>query len=368
MYTDLPTVRGWGVRGSGLALGLGLGLWFARPAAAQDPPVRLPGMVITASPLPGPRVLTGVVRDTSGDPVNGVEITIPDLKRRLYNDADGLFRFDSMPRGKHRLRARKIGYAPQVREVVVGDSGAVAEFEIVPFARALPPMVTSAERGGLSGVVGDTAFRTLPGAAVRLLGHGMHTTTDSLGTFFIPAKPGVYMVAITKEGYGDRMVGVTIPEDSGRRIMAWLQPSSGSVEVRAVHNVEDLRYRIAWMKKSESVLYTRDQLLALDIEWLYDAVAMTGAKFGATEAYSRDCNVMVNGGPLIRNLATITIDEVESLEVYPGSIGGKRTVGGVTQGSFGASKKIRPAGVSNTYRADFDNQTRFCPIAYVWFR
>ena len=121
--------------------------------------------------------------------------------------------------------------------------GGIGDFELLPLARALPAIVSSAARGGLSGVVGDTAFQSLPGAEVRVMGEDMVTETDSGGAFFLPVRQGRYMVTITKPGFADRVVGVTIPSDSGRRITAFLQPSSANKPVKEVWNLADLQVR-----------------------------------------------------------------------------------------------------------------------------
>src|SRR5689334_9983141 len=69
------------------------------PAAAQDP-VRLPGVSVRAAPpAPGPKLFAGIVRDTEATPLEGVEITIPELQRRVLSNADGTFRFGDMPKG-----------------------------------------------------------------------------------------------------------------------------------------------------------------------------------------------------------------------------------------------------------------------------
>src|SRR4249919_451275 len=106
-------------------------LLLAAPAVGQDP-VRLPGVRVTAAPpLPGPKIFAGVVRDTETTPLEGVEIIIPDLQRRVMSKADGSFRFTDMPKGNFQMRARKIGYAPQVRSFKMEGEGGAGAFELV---------------------------------------------------------------------------------------------------------------------------------------------------------------------------------------------------------------------------------------------
>lgn len=328
-------------------------------------------MVVTATPMPGPRIMVGIVRDTAGNPIAGAEVIIPGFARKLYSNADGTFRFEGIPGGKHRMRARKIGFAPQVREFDLGEEGGVAEFDLVPMARALPAMVSAVDRLGISGVVGDTAYEAVPRAVVRLLANGMQTETDSLGAFHLAARPGRYLVSITKPGFADKIVGVTVPGDSGRRVSVWLQPRPGPVPIREVHNVDDLQTRLAWTKPTDMLYYTHEDLVKRGSEWVYDAVqsAWSRSHPPPREPYSRDCMVVVNGGPSVTNLAYLTVDEVESVEIHVNGGSTRGRVGTTALGKRGQKVTVSPASYSNLDRYAFENGTRVCPSAvYVWLR
>jgi hypothetical protein len=342
----------------------------SRGLEAQDTTTKLPGMVVTATPMPGPRIMVGVVRDTAGIPIPGAEIIIPGFARKLYSNAEGIFRFEGVPEGKHRMRARKIGFAPQIREFRLGDEGGMAEFELVPMARALPAIVSSVDRLGISGVVGDTAFNVIPDAVVRLLANGKHTLTDSVGGFHFPADPGQYMLSIVKPGFVDKIVSVTVPKDSGRRITAWLQPQALAVPVREAHNIDDLQSRIAWVKPTDRVYFTHEDLVKFGSEWVYDALESTRMRNHPPPMvpYSRDCMVVVNGGPSIVNLAYLTVDEVETLEVYLDGGSRRGLVGSISLGKRGRAVTSTPAIYSNRDRAIIQNENRGCPIAYAWLR
>src|SRR2546430_5065950 len=121
-------------------------------------------------------------------------------------------------------------------------------------------MTTTSSRLGLSGVVADTSFNALPGALVRVMGEEFVTHADSTGSFYMPVKSGSYMVAITRDGYRDRVVSVTIPDDIGRRITAYLQPSSGPVSVREAWNLPDLNARLAWRQQTSPFFFTPEEL------------------------------------------------------------------------------------------------------------
>src|SRR5207249_9922151 len=116
-----------------------------RRAAAQDP-VRLPEVKITAQ---GSRSIVGIVTDTSGIPVEGADVTIPSLQRRVVSRSDGSFVFDSVPKGKYDIRARKLGYGPQVKEIKIDTTGGrLDNFELVPIDHLLPAVVARVGRLG----------------------------------------------------------------------------------------------------------------------------------------------------------------------------------------------------------------------------
>ncbi|MEO7457963.1 MAG: carboxypeptidase-like regulatory domain-containing protein [Gemmatimonadaceae bacterium] len=334
-------------------------------AMAQDP-VRLPGVVVKAKPNPpGPKLFAGTVKDTLANPLEGVEVTIPRLQKRVFTKDDGTFRFDDVKPGKYSMRARKVGYAPQVRDFEVEEEGGTGEFELMPVARALPAVVTSAARGGLSGVVADTGYNTVAGAMVSVLGKSMSTLTDSSGGFFLPAPPGSYMVSIRKDGFAEKVASVRIPADSGRHMRAMLGPWR-PIPVKEAWNIADLASRQAWRNKQTMPFYTREEIQKLGVVWIYDLVRMAGS-----DQYSNDCQVVVNGGPTYMDLATLTVDDVESVEVYQTArVGRPRSMQTgmprITPARPSRGETLVP--LSNTSEAAFQNLTRNCPTVYVWLR
>jgi hypothetical protein len=349
------------------ALAAALLMLVSLPVRAQDP-VTLPEMKVLAKmDKPGPRLLVGIVVDTGGNPIAGAEVTVPGLARRVFTGPDGTFRLDSIRKGEHTMRARKIGYAAQVRKFEVDSSGGVAAFALLPIVTALPSMVTSATRRGLSGYVGDVEMNAVEGATVRVLGAGLSTRTDVAGNFFLPAQTGRYLVSIVKDSFLTKLVSVSIPEDSGRHVNAWIMP--GKIPKDEYWNVDDLRERQAWVRPRDRVLYTREDLAKMKIEWVYDAVARTNQKFGFTEEFSRDCMVVADGGPEIVNLAMLTIDDVESVEIYKAYPGALQTVSAAAPQSKNAKVKGGEfVWFNNSRRAIIENGARVCPAVYVWLK
>jgi len=378
MYTILSTAR-HALRLATPALLLTIG--SSRVLMAQDPPplTRIRGVTVTATPLPaGPNIMVGVVRDTAGFPIPGAEVIIPDLKLLLISNGEGLFRFEGVRKGKHTMRARKIGYAPQIREFALDSAGGVAEFELVPVTRSLVPLVVWSERPGISGVVADSAFQPIAGAFVRLLGEGQHAETDSAGRYYFPAKGGTHSLSISKPGYDPKLVSVSYPADSGRRVTTWLNDVTHTPDVFERQAFDSLRFRLAWVKPQNGKIFSHQQLEDVGSPWIYDAVQTTGSKFNYRELYDRDCMAIVNGGRGIANLSHLTVDEVESIEIYqtrssPTAPTGRRgttlAAPSMMTGKQGTIAMPGSAASSPmTARAAMANGVRNCPTIYVWLR
>jgi len=340
---------------------------------AQDP-TRLPAVVVNAVPdLPGPRKMTGVVRDTFAIPIDSVEISIVALERRAFSKADGTFLFTDIKPGKYQVRARKLGYAPQIREFIVDTAGATGGFKLLPLTQVLRPVVTTVSRGGISGVVGDTAFNALVGAEVRVVGHGRITATDSTGGFYLPVEPGSYLLRFRQPGFSERLVSVIVPRDSGQRIRVTLAPPARALSIRELHNFDDMAERALTRSNMHSRVFTRAELQQQKIEWVYDAVQMGFRQVhsGPLGVLDKDCVAMVNGGPDYTEIGKLTVDDIESVEIY--DLGGRPMPASNRQGRpfggykrFGSGEELMP--ISNVEKAAWANSTKTCAVVYVWLR
>ena len=120
-------------------------------------------------------------------------------------------------------------------------------------------------------------------------------------------------------------------------------------------------------------MFTHEDLEKLGIEWAYDAVRMSTSRFFLSEVPDAACAVVVDGGPKTAKLSTLTIDDVESIEIYAGGhraseIAGDRTTG-VRVGPVGATKGRSASTMhDNTQYAAEANQGKICPTVYVWMR
>ena len=329
-----------------------LGISVARLAGAQRPdePGAAPNV---KAPRPGgPHTIVGFVADTFATPLDSVEVFIASLKLHTTATADGMFRFADVKTGSYAVSARRFGYYPQVREIVVGDSGGVATFALVPRQQGLPTVVTSAPRGGLSGVIGDSSYNILQGAEVVMVGTDHQAITDSTGAFYLNAKPGRYMVRVAHSGYASRLIGVTIPNDSGRRILVGLAPSTRPPLAREEAAMAELAFRLT-RRSVMSRIYTREDINHMGMTELQQI-----ATAGSYQRVDESCQAIVNGGPITMPIWLITAADIESVEIYPPDPESRRRQFVPT--SINGNQPIRTQGA--TRRTD-------CPVTvYVWLR
>jgi hypothetical protein len=299
----------------------------------------------------GARTVVGVVRDSAGAVIDSADVYIGDLKIRALSDSAGRFSFNAVKPGAHSVAVRRIGFYPQKRDVFVGDSGGVVLFELVPLSRRLPTIVATATRGGISGVVGDTSFRVIPGVNVRMLAGSHHATTDSIGRFFIDAPPGKYMLRVSGEGYAPRLVSVTVPKDSGRQIQVFLSPADQGGAVREEVAIFDLGQRLARRSAAYSAIFTREDIAKLKGRDLA-SIAASGAN---TRVDDTRCEATIAGVGVSLPIWAVDPDEVEVMEVYAS----RPTRSTVTSINLNGVRTQTPSGGAGVQR---------CPQVIVWPR
>ena len=183
---------------------------------------------------------------------------------------------------------------------------------------------------------------------------------DSTGSFYIPIKAGSYLVAVKDPGFADRLVSVIVPPDSGERIRVTLAPPTRPPTVREVHNFDDLGQRLAWRNTQHSRVYTHAELVAMNIDWVHDAVqrGFREVHSGPPGLLDSDCSAVVNGGPDVVPIGKLTTDDIETVEIYDG--GPSRPT---------SRRPIARMPMSNTERASFANFAKPCAsLVYVWLR
>lgn len=298
----------------------------------------------------GPGTIVGIVVDTSGMPIENVDIVIPALSRGTRTDGDGTFRLAELDSGTYVLQARRIGFRPLARRVVVGDRGATVGFVLEHAPYRLPPQLVASTRTGLSGVVMDTSVQGLSGARVYAVSSGERTTTDSAGAFFLPLKAGRYIVTVNRAGHVPAHFGVTIPRGEGRHVEVWLHEGSRGAQARHAANMHGLRERLIRRSAAYSRVFSREDLIAHP---LGDVALALGA--GAAHVISPNCEAIVDGGPKRVEIWAILPEEVEFAEVY------------TPRPARARSTSIR-AGPRPRSSAGMLPDNRGCPGIFVWLR
>jgi hypothetical protein len=271
----------------------------------------------------GPNTLSGMVTDTLGQPIANADVLIAELRRRTRTASDGAFRFDSVKAGSYSVSARSIGYVARSYRVNVRDDGGSVYIRMIRIGISLPSMITTAERGGLSGIIGDTAYRAMAGVRVTVMGTSSTAFTDSAGAFFLALKPGRYMGRLDLEGHTRQLIGVTIPENEGRRIAAWMAPQFSASNAQEGANLFELNQRLMRMSPASSKYFSREDMERQGIADLQEL-----ARRWAVGPISPDCFVRVNGGPRQVALWELTAADLEFVEVYlPSNVGGAGTRG-----------------------------------------
>jgi len=217
-------------------------------------------------------------------------------------------------------------------------------------------VVSSARRGGLSGVVGDTAWAAIKDAEVTVVSTTRRAVTDSMGAFYLDLSPGKHMVRVTRDGYASQMVSATIPKDSGRRMMVFLRPSAiGESATEQVALVET-EMRLARRNNAYSTLVSREDIN----KGPWTELSQIAQSY-SSRPLPPDCMAWIDGGPKREYIWAIRASEIEVVEVYRARqarvetrsiVGGGRAVGN-TRAITGVSPGL----------------TTECPDEiYVWLR
>lgn len=273
----------------------------ARKAGGQDAPPAQAGLV----------TLTGTVIDGFGKPVEDADVSVQQLQRRFRTGADGRFVFDNIKPGKYTVSTRRIGYLPDTRKVTVSDRGLNVSIPLKRAAFSLPSVITTADRGGLSGVIADTGFRAMAGVKVKVMGTSHQVVSDSAGAFFAPVPAGHYLVDVTRDGYARQLISVTVPPDSGRQIAAWMVPLAERANPRLGANLFDMQVRLVRAGPVTAQYFTREDIEKAGWTDLREVASVASGRL-----LNPNCPVLIDGGPQTRELWEISAREIEFVETY----------------------------------------------------
>ena len=304
---------------------------------------------VAQTPMPaagGARTIVGVVTDTLGVPVAGAEVSVMGIDRKVRSGSDGVFRFDNIAPGTYRVSARALGFVSPASDVVVGSEGARVQIRMIQFGTVLASRTTVASRGGLSGVIADTTFNALSNVSVVVIGAREKTATDSAGKFFVPLKPGSYMLRLEREGYERQIVGVSIPKDEGREIAAWMKPRVGPPNNREAQALFDLNQNMMRATKASTKFLSRVELETYGIPGLAETLQRW-----AVGLITGGCEVADSNIPNVKiPLSSIAVSDVEFVEVYmpsqdvgAGRQRGPTSLSGMPRG-MSAGTSSRPGG------------------------
>lgn len=134
----------------------------------------------------GPRSVVGVVRDEGGRPLPDAQVVLAPLGRTARTDAEGGFAFRSVPAGRHRVEASRMGHAPATREVAVaaGAGEVRADFVLPRSALSLPGLQVTA-----TPTAGDT--RAVTQATTQLSGRALEREMAGSVARTLSAQPGI---------------------------------------------------------------------------------------------------------------------------------------------------------------------------------
>jgi hypothetical protein len=303
----VPVLRRWSAAlfcSAALALG-------ANHAVAQGT------VQLNALPEPVPGTIIGVVVDSVSRPIPDITVYVYELRRQVRSGPDGRFRFDDVRKGKYTISARSVGFLGATERINVKASGAVIRLRMTQLERGLPPVITTAVRGGLSGFVADTSLRALRDATVKVLGSALTTTTDSAGRFYLAAKPGSYLVRVERKGYDRQLLGITIPANEGREVSIWLTRGAERENPLVGANLFDFEQRRIRGRAVSYASFSRDDLMATNAPDVMQAAARVTVQRPAFDACA-----YLDGGPSMAPLWAIAVGEVEFVEaVLPGNNG-----------------------------------------------
>src|SRR2546426_6574929 len=209
-------------------------------------------LLLSALILPADTV-TGRVIDAAGQPVPQAIVEVTDLGRSVTTSADGTFRIALAP-GSYTFAVRRHGFAPAVREIMVGSRQTSGALEIVltPSAFRLEPVTVTATRQALA-----SEFSPLPADA--LAGDELRRAQSVSLAHVVEALPGVRAITTGSQIGKPVIRGFSGPRvlvlENGSRLedYSWSDEDGPSVETAFVRRVELIR-------GPASVLYGSDAL------------------------------------------------------------------------------------------------------------
>lgn len=312
----------------------------------------------------GPATLSGIVRDSLGEPIPGADVLLVGTRVGTRAGADGRFLLERVPPGDHVIRFRHLGYTSvEVDWSAQPGQGVELSVRLDALPRGLDPVIVRAReerapsgRSLIAGVVVDSAGEPVPEAVVSLVGAGRTTMTTAEGSFvFRRLADGDYVVRVRRLGWAPGTYHLRLEKEDERQVTLRLHRLARTLDtVRVVERsgfgaletvFQDLERRQRW-RSGRAVSLVGEDLRALGRMGLDDIVrfkaglrpaaaskvegpgvqpspgavkSMSGAAsiFKGIQDPGSVC-VLENGRtPKQMPLAAYGADQVERIEIYP---------------------------------------------------
>lgn len=227
---------------------------FPNPSAnaQSDTARRTDSAAAHGASLAQPGTVSGILLAPDGTPLSGGRVQLVELQRQVTTGADGLFRFAAVPAGTYRLSVTRIGLAPGLHEIRVGDVTAFLSISMHEGRVELSAVQVSASPRATTALSAPQAMATLGGEPLR------EAQGRSLGETLEPVA-GVRSISMTT-GIGKPVIrGLSsqrvITLDNGQRVESqqWGTDHAPNLETRDAERIEVI-------KGPASVLYGSDAL------------------------------------------------------------------------------------------------------------
>lgn len=147
---------------------------------------------VNFSLTPRPGTISGIVKDTSNNPIAGAAVSTNTGGYSTTTNADGSYALTGVAPGTYSVTASKTNYNSQTKTgIVVNPGGSVScSFNLAP------------QPGTISGYVKDTSNSPISGATVATNTGGYSTTSAADGSYSLAGvAPGTYSVTASKTNY-----------------------------------------------------------------------------------------------------------------------------------------------------------------------
>jgi len=272
-----------------------------------------------------PRTLSGVVRDSSGRPLEGAVIAInPNAGPRTTRaDAQGRFRFDRVDAGLYPLRVTWLGYVPLDTTVLVPREGLEITITLSRLPFQLDTLAIVARRRGIIGTaVRKSDHAALAGVDVEILGTRHRVKTAADGKFAFDVREGSYIVIGKRDRFETTVLLVPVPANDAVELVMAIDSATTKAQLIGNNRFQDLQMRRRRANVTSTAMVTRHELMAsgntsLDIALRYSPSFLHKALIWDMV----EC-VYIDGMPKPSLRAKdIAADDVAMVEVYAGGGG-----------------------------------------------